>query len=78
LINVTKLVCQDQQVHTVTAAQEQAQLFILVILEFIRTLILEHDFQLLDILLSLMEMELLIAMDMELTLPQQPQALHTV
>jgi hypothetical protein len=56
----------------------QAPLYILVILEFIRTLILEHDFQLLDILLSLMEMELLIAMDMELTLPQQPQALHTV
>jgi hypothetical protein len=56
----------------------RAPLFILVILEFIRTLISEHDFQHLDTQLSLMEMEPLIAMDMELTSHQLPQELHTV
>jgi hypothetical protein len=56
----------------------QAPLFILVILEFTRTLISALDFQHLDTQLSLMEMEQLIAMDMELTSHQLPQELHTV
>jgi hypothetical protein len=60
----------------VIAAQVLAQQFILVILEFTRTLILVLDFQILDIQQYLMAMELLTAMVMELTLLRPRQEQH--